>query len=63
MKQIQNYNSAHAFAAMGPNYSPPQGRGPYWVRIHGQIYHQTTPLGQTANPKYSDFFFLFCLGY
>jgi hypothetical protein len=57
MKQIQNYNSAHAFAAMGPNYSPPQGRGPYWVRIHGQIYHQTTPLGQTANPKYSDFFF------
>ncbi|EFX65115.1 hypothetical protein DAPPUDRAFT_265197 [Daphnia pulex] len=29
MKQIRNYNSAHAFAAMGPNYSPPQGRGPY----------------------------------
>jgi hypothetical protein len=57
MKQIRNYNSAHAFATMGPNYSPPQGRGPYCVRIHGQIYHQTTPLGQTANPKYSDLYF------
>jgi hypothetical protein len=58
MKQIRNYNSAHAFASMGANYSPPPGRGPYCVRIHGQIYHQTTPLGQTANPKYSDLYFL-----
>ncbi|EFX64444.1 hypothetical protein DAPPUDRAFT_334184 [Daphnia pulex] len=45
MKQIRNYNSAHAFASMGANFSPPPGRGPTCVRIHGQIYHQTTPLG------------------
>ncbi|EFX68723.1 hypothetical protein DAPPUDRAFT_329777 [Daphnia pulex] len=58
MKQIRNYNSAHAFASMGANFSPPPGCGPTCVRIHGQIYHQTTPLGQTANPRYSDLYFL-----
>jgi len=58
MKQIRNYNSAHAFASMGANVSPPPGSGQYCYRIHRQIYHKTTPLGPTQNPKYSDLYFL-----
>ncbi|XP_046632783.1 uncharacterized protein LOC124312311 [Daphnia pulicaria] len=58
MKQIRNYNSAHAFASLGANQSPPPNRGPYCYRIHGQIYHQITPLGPTPNPRYADLYFL-----
>ncbi|EFX64386.1 hypothetical protein DAPPUDRAFT_334251 [Daphnia pulex] len=50
MKQIRNYNSAHAFASLGVNQSPPPNRGPYCYRIHGQIYHQITPLGPHPIP-------------
>ena len=57
MNQIRYYNSAHAFASLGANISPPPEQGPYCYRIHGQIY-QITPLGPTANPRNADLYFL-----
>ncbi|XP_045036715.1 uncharacterized protein LOC116926850 [Daphnia magna] len=59
MTKIRNYNSAHAFASLGANISSPPGRGPYCFRIHGQVYHNTTPVGpHTNNPRYADLYFM-----
>ncbi|KZS06644.1 Uncharacterized protein APZ42_029833 [Daphnia magna] len=59
MTKICNYNSAHAFASLGTNISSPPGRGPYCLRIHGQVYHNTTPVGpNTNNPRYADLYFM-----
>ena len=57
LRSIRQYNSAHAFASMGANISPPPGRGPYVFRIYGVIYHQITTLGETNNPRYADLYF------
>ena len=32
------------FCVYGCNDAPPPGHGPYCIRIHGQIYHNTFPL-------------------
>ncbi|KAI9558408.1 hypothetical protein GHT06_015188 [Daphnia sinensis] len=59
MMKIRNYNSAHAFASLGAKISSPPGRGPYCFRIHGQVYHNTTPVGlNTNNPRYADLYFI-----
>nr|XP_042913564.1 uncharacterized protein LOC122273596 [Parasteatoda tepidariorum] len=41
---IREYNSALAFASFGARIKPPPGNGPYFFRIHGQIYHMVSPL-------------------
>ncbi|CAF3572571.1 unnamed protein product [Rotaria sp. Silwood1] len=43
-ENIRSYNSALAFASMGAQIDLSQGFGPYYFRIHGQIYHQIGPL-------------------
>ena len=59
MRKIRTYNSAHAFASMRAEISSPPGRGPYCFRIHGQIYHNTTPMDKsTNNPQYADLYFM-----
>jgi hypothetical protein len=59
MRKNQDYNSAHAFASMAASISSPPGRGPYCFRIHGQVYHNTTPMEEnTNNPKYGDLYFM-----
>jgi hypothetical protein len=59
MRKISTYNSAHAFASMRAGISSPPGRGPYCFRIHGQKYHNTTPMDKnTDNPKYADLYFM-----
>ena len=59
MKKIRTYNSAHAFASMEASISSPPGRGPYCFRIHGQVYHNTTPMDvDKINPKYADLYFM-----
>ena len=40
---IRNFNSALAMASMGAKFDTLKGRGPYVVRIHGQIYHSIGP--------------------
>ncbi|KZS03775.1 Uncharacterized protein APZ42_033417 [Daphnia magna] len=59
MAKIRTYNSAHAFASLGASISSPPRRGPYCFRIHGQVYHNTTPVGtNTNNPKYANLYFM-----
>ncbi|EFX69181.1 hypothetical protein DAPPUDRAFT_113831 [Daphnia pulex] len=58
ISKIRNYNSAHAFASMGASMSSPPGRGPYFFRIYGQVYHNTAAVGATDNPKYADLYFM-----
>jgi hypothetical protein len=38
------YNSAVVLASMGAEIKSPPGNGPYYFRIHGQIYHIVSPL-------------------
>jgi hypothetical protein len=58
--KIRNYNSALAFASMGASISAPPNRGPYCYRIHGAVYHNTTPVGQINNstPRYAQLYFI-----
>ncbi|KZS07334.1 Uncharacterized protein APZ42_028964, partial [Daphnia magna] len=59
MTMIRNYNSAHDFDSLRANISSPPGRGTYCFRIHGQVYHSTTPVdANTTNPKYTDLYFM-----
>ncbi len=59
MRKIRTYNSAHAFASMAASIFSPPGRGPYCFRIHGQVYHNTTPREEsTNNSKYGDLYFM-----
>ena len=57
---IRKYNSALAFASMGAQIAPPPGRGPYCFRIHGQVYHRTSPLHPVMGnkPKYAQLYIL-----
>ena len=60
MRKIRTYNSAHIFASMAASISSPPVRGPYCFRIHGQVYHNTTPMEEnTNNPKYDDLYFMY----
>jgi hypothetical protein len=43
IENIRSYNSALAFASMVASIAPPTGYGPFCFRIHGQIYHRTSP--------------------
>ncbi|KZS10733.1 Uncharacterized protein APZ42_024749 [Daphnia magna] len=59
MAKTRTYNSAHAFTSFGASISSPPGRGVYCFRIHGQVYHNTTPVGlNTTNPKYANLYFM-----
>ena len=55
MENIRSYNSALAFASMGAQIKRLPGFSPYCFRIHGQIYHRTSPLHPAIgeSPKYA----------
>uniref|UniRef100_A0A8C4X2J5 C2H2-type domain-containing protein n=1 Tax=Erpetoichthys calabaricus TaxID=27687 RepID=A0A8C4X2J5_ERPCA len=55
---IREYNSALAFASMGAHIAQPSGHGPYAFRIHGQIYHQVSPLytNPDTSPRYGQLY-------
>ena len=50
-ENIRNYNSAMAFASMGAQIATPTGSGPYYFRIHGQIYHRIGALHPEAGQQ------------
>lgn len=57
---IRNYNSAMAFMSIGAQLEVPPGHGPFYYRIHGQIYHNVHVLhldeGEAA--KYGQLYIL-----
>ena len=58
LDRIRQYNSAFAFASTGAQITAPPGRGPYCFRIHGQVYHRTSPL-HPAEGRKPKFIFIF----
>ena len=59
-QNVRNYNSALAMASMNGKINVPRGRGPYCFQIHGQVYHDTSPVGQenVTNHRYAQLYFL-----
>jgi hypothetical protein len=57
---IRSYNSALAFASMGAFIAPKPGYSPYCFRIHGQIYHRTSPAHppEGVTPKFAQLYIL-----
>ena len=60
VEHIRQYNSALAFALMGARLAPPRGHGPFCFRIHGQVYHRTSPLHplEGSTRKYAQIYIL-----